>query len=95
MYYEIGVGVHPDLPRALEWYSKSASKGFGPALERMKDSSNNKRMNTTTTIDNMGNQLTKYTSRGGHQKKKYYEESIRIAEKSRKAHHTEQNCQVM
>jgi TPR repeat protein len=34
-YYESGIGVDADYPRALEYFGKSASKGYVPAAERL------------------------------------------------------------
>lgn len=91
-YYEFGVGVNPDYPRALEWYSKSASKGYKLAQEKLNNSSNNRMSMISENIDSQLNK--KLASSGGDNKKEYYKESIRIAEKSRKTD-AEQNCQIM
>lgn len=34
-YYEDGIGVTPDFPRALEYFGKAASKGYQPAAEKL------------------------------------------------------------
>ncbi|KAK4516335.1 glycoside hydrolase 3 protein [Mucor velutinosus] len=34
-YYEDGIGVAPDFPRALEYFGKAASKGYQPAAEKL------------------------------------------------------------
>ncbi|KAI7886967.1 HCP-like protein [Lichtheimia hyalospora FSU 10163] len=34
-YYEDGIGTLPDYPRALEYFSKAASKGYAPAEEKL------------------------------------------------------------
>lgn len=36
IYYEYGIGVYPDIGQAKEWYSRSASKGYGPAQNKLK-----------------------------------------------------------
>ncbi|KAI9244149.1 hypothetical protein EDC94DRAFT_24790 [Helicostylum pulchrum] len=82
IYFEYGIGVYPDHAQALSWYHKAASKGYNPAKDKLSNRSDKPK---TQNIDVKAN-----TRRS----KKYYEESVRIAEKSRRVH-AEQSCQIM
>ncbi|KAI8646001.1 hypothetical protein BD408DRAFT_440496 [Parasitella parasitica] len=90
-FYENGIGAYPDHAAAQEWFKRAASKGYGPALERLgigKDSSNQQ----THHHPQKPHEEDNYSNQAGP--KKYYEESVRIAEKTRQTH-AEQNCQIM
>ncbi|CAO3665867.1 unnamed protein product [Rhizopus stolonifer] len=78
-YHEEGIGVNANYSQALEWFSKSASKGYQPAEEKLNIPSNKRK----SAILN---------SKKGN--KQYYEESIRVAELSRKAK-AEKDCHIM
>jgi TPR repeat protein len=82
IYHEQGIGVHPDYAIALEWFSRSASKGYGPAEDKLNAPTNKRK-----SISNFENKYKRSN-------KRYYDESVRIAEKSRRAT-VEQTCQMM
>jgi TPR repeat protein len=95
VYYELGVGVYSDYSQALEWFSKSASKGYGPAENKLNVPSNKRMSMISRGIEEKLNKKQIDSNNGnGSGKKKYYEESVRIAERSRRTH-AEQNCQIM
>lgn len=81
--------MYSDISQAKDWYRKSASKGYGPAQNKLKSMSKPEDQQKP-----LYNQQQKVIKTGTDNEKRYYEESIRIAEKSRRAH-TEQNCQMM
>ena len=87
MYYDQGIGVLINHTLALEWFQKSALKGYPLAKTRLNQMS--------YMTDLVKPHIEKKIDISGHKEnKKYYEESVRIAEKSRRSH-TDQNCPVM
>ncbi|KAG1233629.1 hypothetical protein G6F35_001283 [Rhizopus arrhizus] len=79
-YHEDGIGIYPNYSQALEWFTKSASKGYRPAEDKLNIPCN-KRKSIVINSKRKRN-------------KRYYEESIRIAELSRKAK-AENDCHIM
>lgn len=79
-YYEEGIGVYPDYSQALVWFSKSAAKGYKLAEDKLNIPFNKRKSVVISTKRKRS--------------KRYYEESIRIAEQSRKAK-VENDCHVM
>lgn len=71
------------------WYSKAASKGYGPAEAKL----NLPQTKRKSFIINQ--EIASNIKQQGSKGKKYYEESVRIAEKSRRAHAEQENCQIM
>ncbi|GAN06738.1 conserved hypothetical protein [Mucor ambiguus] len=90
-FYEHGIGVYPDQAKAQEWYNKSASKRYGPAEERLhiKRSSSNQQV-----LRQQKPHEHTYSHPSQNGSKMYYEESVRLAETSRRTH-AEQNCLIM
>ncbi|KAL9536974.1 hypothetical protein MBANPS3_012200 [Mucor bainieri] len=90
-FYEYGIGIYPDQAKAQEWYKRSASKRYEPAEERLhiKRSSSNQQV-----LQQQKPNEHKYSHPPQAGSKRYYEESVRLAEKSRRTH-AEQNCQIM
>ncbi|KAI7896342.1 uncharacterized protein EV154DRAFT_456630 [Mucor mucedo] len=91
IYFEFGVGVNPDQKQAFVWYSKAASKGYGPAENKLNVPQSKRKslalnQDVESKLDHRQN---------GSKGKKYYEDSVRIAEKSRRAHAEQENCQIM
>ncbi|KAL7323052.1 hypothetical protein PS15p_211011 [Mucor circinelloides] len=90
-FYEYGIGVYPDQATAQEWYKRSASKRYEPAEEKLhiKRNSSNQQVHQQQKPHE-----PKYSHPPQDRSKKYYEESVRLAETSRRTH-AEQNCQIM
>jgi TPR repeat protein len=59
-YYEMGVGVPADYPRALEYYGKAATKGHEAAAAALNRNDSDSQGN--------GNGITKVVHHGNHNK---------------------------
>ncbi|CEP19455.1 hypothetical protein [Parasitella parasitica] len=91
-FYENGIGVCPDHTAAQEWFKRAASKGYSPAQERLGFRQNSISQQPPHHHLQKPHEEFNYSNQAGP--RKYYEETIRIAEKTRQAH-AEQNCQIM
>lgn len=91
----MGVGTRLDYSQALVWYNKAASKGYGPAETKLNVPSNKRVSMISRGLDGGEEKKAKNQQIGSNKNKKYYEESVHVAEKSRKSTQSEENCQIM
>lgn len=99
----MGVATRPDYSQAIKWYKKASSKGYGPAENKLNIPFNqrvSRRMANSTSGEEGKEVKNQPQLLVAKKNKKYYEESVRIAEKSRKATATSvegggESCQIM
>lgn len=102
-YHEMGVATRPDYSQAIKWYKKASYKGYGPAENKLNIPFNqrvSRRMANSTNGEEGKEVKNQPQLLVAKKNKKYYEESVRIAEKSRKATATSvegggESCQIM